>query len=166
MKFPHCELSKFVTLYMIALLMILFLHLGSCAPLPFGTNPFYPVGYVALTLLIPLCVVTGINMKITSIAQHHRVKNSVWKFLQFTHIFCNFSIELQTPFLEWHLEVPHNICKLKGPEQGTNKKKSWNILRAKMQLALYHNWWVQSTVWKNENFTLILNILSWNQLAK
>ena len=93
-------------------------------------------------------------------------KNSVWKFLEFTHILCNFSIESQMPFLEWHLEVPHNICKLKGPEQGTNKKKSWNILRAKMQLALYHNWWVQDTVWKNENFTLILSILSWNQLAK
>ena len=50
------------------------LTLGLCAPKPFGINPFYPVGYVALTLLIPLCVVTGVNVKITSIAQHHRVK--------------------------------------------------------------------------------------------
>ena len=51
--------------------------LGMCAPAVINTNPLYPVGYIALTLLAPLGVITGVNMKMTRIARYHRV--SYWK---------------------------------------------------------------------------------------
>ena len=47
--------------------------LGLCSAPPYGSNPFFPVGYMSLSLCAPLCIVTGVNMKITSIAKHHRV---------------------------------------------------------------------------------------------
>ena len=47
--------------------------LGLCSAPPYGSNPTFPVGYMSLSLIAPLCIVTGVNMKITSIAKHHRV---------------------------------------------------------------------------------------------
>ena len=47
--------------------------LGLCSAPPYGSNPTFPVGYMSLSLCVPLCIVTGVNMKITSIAKHHRV---------------------------------------------------------------------------------------------
>ena len=53
--------------------------LGLCSAPPYGSNPTFPVGYMSLSLIAPLCIVTGVNMKITSIAKHHRV--SYFRFL-------------------------------------------------------------------------------------
>ncbi len=48
--------------------------LGYCLP-AFGEAALFPIAYVSFGLITPLCLVLGVNMRITSIAQHHRVRN-------------------------------------------------------------------------------------------
>ena len=73
--------------------------MGLCSPAPFGeANPTFAVGYITVSLCAPLCIVTGVNIKITSIAKHHRVSVSYISLLSRPFLHTSMCVCMPMPY--------------------------------------------------------------------